>query len=122
MARQQTDAGESEHRSNDRFPIESLLRYKLVDWNAAPATGAGRTLNMSSGGILFSAPVELPVGGRVELSVDWPAKLNEQCALTLVAVGRIIRSNAETAAIHIEKYDFRTRAAAASAASAGLAL
>jgi hypothetical protein len=67
---------------------------------------------MSSSGILFTAESRLPVGRRVELSVDWPAKLNEQCGLKLVALGKVVRSSDSAAAVRIEKYDFRTRAAA----------
>ena len=101
----------AERRGNDRFPIESELRYKVLD-DKAPASGLGRTLNMSSSGVLFTAEGKLPVGRRVELSVDWPAELNENCGLKLVAQGKIIRASDEHAAITIDKYDFRTRATA----------
>ena len=103
---------DADRRGTDRFPIESDLRYKLVGGKAVPDTGMGRTLNMSSSGVLFTSETQLPVGRRVELSVDWPAQLNEHCGLKLVALGRIIRSSAEAAAIRIDKYDFRTRATA----------
>ena len=105
------DTATAERRGNDRFPIESELRYKLLD-GKAPETGLGRTLNMSSSGVLFTSEAKLPVGRRVEVSVDWPAELNENCGLKLVAQGRVIRSCTENAAIRIDKYDFRTRAAA----------
>ena len=103
---------DADRRGTDRFPIESELRYKLVDAKGAPDAGLGRTLNMSSSGVLFTSETQLPVGHRVELSVEWPAQLNEHCGLKLVAQGRIIRSSAESAAIRIDKYDFRTRATA----------
>lgn len=103
---------DADRRSTDRFPIESELRYKLVENKGAAEGGTGRTLNMSSSGVLFTSETQLPVGRRVELSVDWPAQLNEQCGLKLVALGRIVRSSAESAAIRIDKYDFRTRATA----------
>ena len=103
---------DTDRRGTDRFPIESDLRYKVVEDRANPDSGAGRTLNMSSSGVLFTAEGRLPVGRRVELSVDWPAQLNEHCGLKLVASGRIVRASAQAAAIRIDKYDFRTRAAA----------
>jgi hypothetical protein len=111
MASRRDQGYEPDRRATDRFPIESDLRYKLVESRQILETGQGRTLNMSSGGILFTAETRLPVGRRVELSVQWPAQLNERCGLNLVAAGRVVRSNSETAAIRIEKYDFRTRAA-----------
>lgn len=103
---------DAERRGTDRFPIESELRYKIVENKGLPETGMGRTLNMSSSGVLFTSETHLPVGRRVELSVDWPAQLNEHCGLKLVALGKIVRSTAEGAAMRIDKYDFRTRATA----------
>ncbi len=121
MPAQQDQYFENDRRATDRFPIESDLRYKLMEARHILETGQGRTLNMSSGGILFTAETRLLVGRRVELSVEWPAQLNENCGLKLVALGRIVRSNSETAAIRIEKYDFRTRAAVPFKAQAGSA-
>jgi hypothetical protein len=102
---------DSERRLTDRFPVENSLRYQLLAGEAS-RKGNGRTLNMSSGGMLFTAESRLPRGERVEVSVEWPAQLNENCALTLVALGKIVRSQGQAAAIRIERYDFRTRAAA----------
>ncbi len=99
-----------ERRGNDRFPIESELRYKIVEAKELHEPGIGRTLNISSKGILFTTAEQLPLGRRVELSVDWPAELSETCGLKLVALGRVVRSTGETSAIRIDKYDFRTRA------------
>lgn len=108
----------ADRRSTDRFPIENELRYKLMEGKALQLAGCGRTRNMSSGGILFTSDFRLTAGYRVEVSVDWPARLNDTCSLKLVALGKIVRTDAETAAIQIEKYDFRTRAAAAFTANA----
>jgi len=56
-------------------------------------TGAGRTLDVSSGGVLFDATRPLPVGMNVELSISWPALLHNVAPLQLVISGRIIRAN-----------------------------
>ncbi len=109
---EQERAFDADRRSTDRFPIESELRYKVVEDRGGQEAGVGRTLNMSSSGVLFTSETLLPVGRRVELSVDWPAQLNETCGLKLVALGRIVRSSAEATAMRIDKYDFRTRATA----------
>jgi hypothetical protein len=45
----------------------------------------------------------------IELSVNWPARLDGTCALQFVATGRIVRSEADRAAVRIEKYEFKTR-------------
>jgi hypothetical protein len=101
----------SENRKTDRFPIETGVRYKLMEATHVVQTGQARSINISSGGILFTTKSQLPLGERAELSVDWPAQLNEHCGLKLVAIGIIVRSNGDSAAIRIEKYDFRTRPA-----------
>jgi hypothetical protein len=120
MAMEFEDPFQSERRATDRFPLENELRYKLLEAKRIAHTGRGRTLNMSSDGILFTAEAPLPVGQRVELSVDWPAQLNEHCGLKLVALGKIVRADRAQAAVRIEKYDFHTRAAAAVAGAGGI--
>jgi hypothetical protein len=73
---------------------------------------------MSSTGMLLKVESPLPVGQKIEVSVDWPAQLNDHCGLKLVALGRVIRSSSEQAAVKIDKYDFRTRATKALEVSA----
>ena len=50
------------------------------------------------------------MGRMVEISVNWPARLDGTCALKFVASGRVIRSEENRAAVRIERYEFRTRA------------
>jgi hypothetical protein len=71
--------------------------------------GVGQTLNIGSGGILFTTQEKLPTGRMVELSVNWPARLDGTCPLKFVAVGRVIRAEADRAAVRIERYEFKTR-------------
>jgi c-di-GMP-binding flagellar brake protein YcgR len=110
---QNEDFSTDDRRATHRFPIENHVHYKLLETAHAAQTGQGRTRNMSSGGILFSTETRLALGQRIELAVDWPAQLNEHCGLKLVALGKIVRSDTDTAVVTIEKYDFRTRATAA---------
>jgi len=104
---------DGERRDTDRFALERELRYRTMESPAADASGRGRTLNMSSSGVLFTLEGALMRGHRVEFSVDWPAQLNDSCRLQLVALGKVVRSNENTAAIRFEKYDFRTCGATA---------
>jgi len=77
---------------------------------SSPVSGAGKTLNIASGGVLFTTEDALPLGRTVELSVNWPAKLDGACPLKFVAIGRVVRADARIAAVRIERYEFRTRA------------
>jgi hypothetical protein len=65
---------------------------------------------MSSNGVLFTTEMPLKVGTRVELSIHWPVSLDDVCPLKLVTQGRITRTNHNAAAIHFDRYEFRTRA------------
>ena len=75
----------------------------------ATVSGVGSTLNIGSGGILFTTKDKLPLGQMVELSVSWPAMLDGICPLQFVATGRVVRSEAQRAAVRIERYAFKTR-------------
>ena len=86
------------------------MLYKILDHRAAtPESGVGKTLDISSGGVLFETAQQLRPGKRVELSVNWPALLEGGCPLKFVAVGRVVRAEETWAAMHIEQYEFRTR-------------
>jgi PilZ domain len=99
-----------ERRAALRFAIGQEVLYKILDHRAAsPESGIGRTLDISSGGVRFETVQRLHPGKRVELSVNWPAQLEDGCPLKFVALGRVVRAEDTWAAMHIEQYEFRTR-------------
>ena len=104
-----TDIGTSERRRSSRFPIEREVRYKTLNQRTVTLAGNGKTLNISSSGVLFTADHDLPVGTRLEVSISWPAQLNERCLLNLVARGRVTRHNKGQLALQIQQYEFRTQ-------------
>jgi hypothetical protein len=59
--------------------------------------------------VLFTSESILLPGRRLELSISWPAQLNNKCALKLVARGRVVRFEQGRAAIEIQQYEFRTQ-------------
>ena|SRR5258708_38125637 len=102
-----------DRRSSNRLPIERDVRYKVLGKNSSiKQVGMGKTVNISSGGVLFTTESPLPEGERVELSVSWPAQLNDIVPLKLVAMGRLVRRDEAQAAISIERYEFKTRGSA----------
>ena len=100
-----------ERRSSGRFPIHQEVRYTVLEGRQRSEAGTGQTLDMSSGGILFTTQDPLHTGKRLEVSVNWPARLDGTCRLKLVALGRVVRTDGERAAITIEQYEFRTQGA-----------
>jgi hypothetical protein len=100
---------EGDRRSSNRLPIERDVRYKVLLGRGNSKMGLGKTVNISSGGVLFTTEDLLPEGERVELSVSWPAQLNNTLPLKFVAMGRLVRCEDNQAAISIERYEFKTQ-------------
>ncbi len=73
--------------------------------------GTGRTLDLSSGGILFDAGRPLPAGLNVELSISWPALLFNVAPMQLAISGKIIRAEGTQVAVRIMQHEFRTSGA-----------
>jgi len=106
-----------ERRGTSRFPLQEEVQYKLIQRAATKSSGVGRTLNIGSGGILFTTEERLPLGRTVEISVNWPARLGGTCPLKFVASGRVVRAEEDRAAVRIERYEFRTRGMSAAASA-----
>jgi len=98
----------SERRAADRFPIEREVRYKVLSKKSIDEGGLGKTVNISSTGVLFTTEKLLIPGRRLEVAINWPAQLNAKCSLKLVARGRIVRFEEGKAAMEIQQYEFRT--------------
>jgi hypothetical protein len=101
-----------ERRSKRRFIMEREIRYRVLDQEQIIAVGSGKTFNLSSSGVAFATEQELPAGAFIELSIAWPALLENRCPLQLIGFGRILRSTAGYIASTIEQYEFRTLAKA----------
>ena len=102
-----------DRRAGDRFPIVREVRYRVLGSKAEPELGVGKTVNISSSGVLFTASNPLIPGGRVELSISWPAQLDGKCGLKLVTRGRVLRCQGTAVAVEVEKYEFRTQGSGA---------
>jgi PilZ domain len=102
-----------DRRKSDRRSIGQDVRYKVLErGKKSGKAGIGKLLNMSGSGALFSTEFTLTEGERVELTVNWPARLNQVTPLKLVAIGCVVRAEEKQAAIVIEKYEFKTRGSA----------
>lgn len=99
----------SDRRGSDRFPIEREVRYKVLSKRSNEEAGSGKTINMSSSGVLFTAEHLLIPGKRIEVAISWPAQLNNTTPLKLVARGRVVRADDGCAALEIQQYEFRTQ-------------
>jgi hypothetical protein len=117
----QEQTGHSDRRHSDRFPIERDVRYRALSKRANEESGEGKTVNISSSGVLFHSGHVLLPGRRLEVSISWPAQLNNKCALKLVARGRVVRFEDGRAAMEIQQYEFRTQSSHSLSAASLLA-
>jgi PilZ domain-containing protein len=73
--------------------------------------GTGRTLNMSSGGLLIAADDQpnLRAGTRLQLTVDWPFLLHGITPLQLFVSCRVTRWRPREFAVKLDQYQFKTK-------------
>lgn len=97
-----------ERRTKLRFALNRELRYKLLDHEKIVVAGEGETVDMSSGGIAFRTDADLTAGNYIELSISWPALLDDNCPMRLVVYGKVVRRSDGLVASTVEKWEFRT--------------
>jgi hypothetical protein len=100
------DTIRGERRLQRRYPIELDLEFRIGDGDKVVSRGAGKTGNISSGGVLFHAPDGALNGPNVELSVRWPAVLGNAPFLELRISGRLIRNDSKGIAMRMGRYHF----------------
>src|ERR1039457_5377873 len=95
-----------ERRAKKRFVMEREIRYRVLEQDKIIAVGNGKTLNLSSSGVAFVTENELPPGAFIELSIAWPALLENRCPLQLIGFGRVLRTSGPPCPSTLEKYEF----------------
>jgi len=113
MAKRKKQDENIDRRIKRRFSIEQGLRYRLLYGSRVAECGTGRTVNISSSGVWFKTEGALSTGLPVELSMSWPARLNDVCPMKLMIYGCVVRSDHDGAALAIERYEFRTQSTGA---------
>ena len=102
-------SGSFERRLKARFPLRLGVRYRELSGHQT-VTGVGRTINMSSRGLLIaSEEAQLHTGARLQLTLDWPFLLHGITPLQLIVACRVTRSEPEAFAVSVEQYLFRTK-------------
>jgi len=107
VSRKREHVASADRRSSERFEMERDLEIKVTGKKDDTRHSTGKTVNMSSSGILFSCGIPLNVGTKVEANISWPAQINGAVSLELFAQGVIVRIGVGVVAMRIEKYDFK---------------
>jgi hypothetical protein len=105
-----------DRRGNARYPLRLKLSFSAL--SQPICSGDGETLYISSKELLFTAKESFAIGQRLQISLDWPARL-ENISLRLVVSGQILRSGDSQSAMTIDKHEFRIRGKEPSAEAAG---
>jgi hypothetical protein len=104
----ETEKISGERRSDRRYDITLNVRWKLIRRRRVLDSGTGKTLDLSSGGLLIETDRELPSGLNIELSISWPVLLHNVAPLQLVVSGRVVRTTGQRVGIRMIQHEFRT--------------
>jgi hypothetical protein len=97
-----------ERRSHQRYPITFDVEYEVPGGNGVRLMGFGRTINISSRGVLLEISDPLPNRCRIRLSINWPFFLGGSIPLKLLMYGEIVRVAGNTIAIRVTGHTFHT--------------
>jgi hypothetical protein len=61
--------------------------------------------------MLIESETEPITSGKLELSIAWPVALEGGIQLQLFVTGNVLRQDGNVAAVSLDRYEFRTRAA-----------
>jgi hypothetical protein len=99
----------SERRDSIRFALTLEVKYTVSGVRGSEKAGTGRTVDLSSSGLNFITDRPLLNGQELTVSIDWPVLLGGATKLQLFLSGVVVRTNGTTAALRIERHEFRTR-------------
>jgi hypothetical protein len=97
-----------ERRSDRRYDLALNVRWKLIRRRRVLDSGTGKTVDVSSGGLLLETDRELPSGLNIELSISWPVLLHNVAPLQLVVAGRVVRATGQRIGVRMTQHEFRT--------------
>lgn len=92
------------------FPVALDLLYQVLGDGHVENRGTGRTLWMSSREIIFETEKPLRAGTELEITVAWPARLDDRIALQLRIRALVLHTLSIGVTAEIRKYEFRTAA------------
>ncbi len=98
-----------DRRNHARFPCRLAITWRTLEQPMKSGELVSESVNIGSKGILFATQEIFEPGQLLEVSLDWPARLENEVPLKLVAEGRVLRNAGGQAAMSIERYEFRTR-------------
>jgi hypothetical protein len=102
-----------EQRRSKRFDLR--LPVEIVRKSFLPVSSVGETANLSAGGVLFSATLDIEVGEPIEYVITFPTHSSNGGGVNLRCLGKVVRlvprsSDSEEKSILVaatlERYEF----------------
>ncbi len=100
-----------EQRRSKRFDVK--LPVKLVRNGLRPIAGAGETMNLSSGGVLFASDVKIDIGEPIEyvISLTPAGEVNLHCLGKVMRLDSALHNGNDPGkpfevAATVERYEF----------------
>jgi hypothetical protein len=90
------------------FPVALDLQYHVVGDGPGELRGTGRTLWMSSKEIIFETETTLTAGAELDITVAWPARLEDRIPLQLCIRASVLHTLSVGVTAEIRRYEFRT--------------
>ncbi|HSB14394.1 MAG TPA: PilZ domain-containing protein [Bryobacteraceae bacterium] len=102
-----------EQRKTKRFELK--LPLEVVRKSFQPVSSAGMTKNLSAGGVLFAASIDVEIGDPIEYVITFPTHSINGGSVNLRCLGKVVRVETPThseesgeavVAATLERYEF----------------
>ena len=97
----------TDRRTSRRYDVRLPLHYRVSNKGYMALAGTGTTREVSSSGLSFRCRRPLPVGSHIELTIDWPARYNQEKPMELVVTGIVSRSDGGRTAVRLTSKRFQ---------------
>jgi hypothetical protein len=101
---------QSERRGNRRYHLELDVRYKVLRRGGVLFEGTGKTVDISTRGLMFATPALIPVGAQIEITVSWPIRVSGIYPIQLSVMGYVVRSDAGGTGVRMTIREFQNAA------------
>ncbi len=91
-------------RRHNRYPLELELQFTAGGRDSS-LSGSGRSINISSGGLLFRSTRRLREGDPLVLAADWPVQFDSAKRLVLLVSGHVVWRRGTKTAVAIAQYE-----------------
>jgi hypothetical protein len=90
-----------ERRLGRRYKICFAVRFRVIDGTTLSKWRTGKTCDVSTEGLMLQYRQPLNSNALLEMVIDWPVKQDDLYPIWLRAMGQVVRSHAEYAAVRM---------------------